>query len=956
MSINKIKRIILLCLVTITLIIPNYSYCSTNTILGDINKDGKVDSMDLLYIMRHIIAEGSDGYQDWLLKDERFQLADMTENGEVNSSDMLVLLRYIAASSNPEKIGKKHKEWLKLKNINTEKVETEIVKSERKDEIKKIEINKSLIEIKKGETEQLEVKIEPIEVEKEQITWRTVQPSIAEVDEKGKITGNEEGETLVIARSKNGKEAVSKVIVGKSVTDIELDKDEIRIDLSKERTAKVELKVKPEDASNKEVKVDTSDKKVAVVDSNGVIRGRENGEAELTFKAVNGVEKKIKVIVETSATGIKLDKNYVQLDLSEKKQSPIKATIEPNTASNKEITYMSSNEEIATVDKNGNIVAKSNGTVNIIARSTNGKEAVCKVEILTKATRIKMKEKLEIDLSSETEKELKIEVEPENASNKGIEVRSNNEEVVTIDGNGTVKAKKNGEATITATIVGTEISETCKVEVKTSATGIKLSSKEVNIDLNGNKIIRITAKLEPETASEKIIEWKNSSSEVVEMKEIEDGIELTGKKDGEAIITASIPGKDIKETAKISVGTSPTLVQLDKTNISIEKGKTEIVKATVTPVTASNKTIKWTNSDIKVVEVKETEQGIEIKGKKYGEAIITAETINGNIAQCKVKVSKTDISLDRSVVMLDNTYYNFADLEAKLTPNTTYKSNNITWKIKNTSVAKFKKDGKEYSTLTGSKVQVLGKGYGTTTITASLPNGNAKECKIRVITHAYNNCKGDRVYKEAYGKQQYINSNLKITKEEIEAYINNGAKIVKDYPNKFPYEYPKQTLYVWEAKNLDKAYNHYNYKKQNPSASEFKRTAMTKEKGQIDMNGYVLVFLSKNQHLYLLKKNSKGVFKLTYSQTSSGGYEIAQKKFDTYLATYYKNKEINAKIYAHLSISRQGNQKDSPKIWSNALHPGTIPGYPTSHGCIHVGNKMPKAIVSAGLGTKLIKY
>ena len=535
-------------------------------------------------------------------------------------------------------------------------------------------------------------------------------------------------------------------------------------------------------------------------------------------------------------------------------------------------------------------------------------------------------------------------------------VRSSNEEVATIDGNGIISGKKNGTAVITVGIAGTDIVETCNVTVKTSATGIKLSSKEVNIDLNGTRSINITAEVEPATASEKIIVWENSNTEVVEMKETEEGIELIGKKDGESVITANIPGKDIRETAKVNVVTSPTLVQLDKANVSIEKGKTIIVKATVTPESASNKTIKWTSSDINVVEIKETEEGIEVTGKKYGEAIITAETSNGNKAQCKVKVSKTDISLDRSVIMLDNTYYNFADLEATLTSNTTYKSNNITWKIKNTSIAKFKKDGKEYSNLTGNKVQVIGKGYGTTTITASLPNGNTKECKLRVITHAYNNCKGDKVYKEAYGKKQYINSNLKITKDEIEAYINNGAKIVKEYPNKFPYEYPKQTFYVWEAKNLNKAYNHYNYKKQNPSASEFKRTTMTKEKGQIDINGYVLVFLSKNQHLYLLKKNSKGIYTLTYSQISSGGYEIGQKKFDTYLSTYYKNQVMNAKIYAHLSISRQGNQKDSPKIWSNAVHPGVIPGYPTSHGCIHVGSKMPKAINTAGLGTKLIKY
>ncbi|MBR3133861.1 MAG: hypothetical protein IKG56_00395, partial [Clostridia bacterium] len=57
MNKNRVKSHILLCLIAIIIIMSNYVYGAESVLLGDINRDGKVDSMDLLYIMRHIIAE-----------------------------------------------------------------------------------------------------------------------------------------------------------------------------------------------------------------------------------------------------------------------------------------------------------------------------------------------------------------------------------------------------------------------------------------------------------------------------------------------------------------------------------------------------------------------------------------------------------------------------------------------------------------------------------------------------------------------------------------------------------------------------------------------------------------------------------------------------------------------------------------------------------------------------------
>ncbi|MBR3134775.1 MAG: Ig-like domain-containing protein, partial [Clostridia bacterium] len=308
-----------------------------------------------------------------------------------------------------------------------------------------------------------------------------------------------------------------------------------------------------------------------------------------------------------------------------------------------EVTYTSSNERVATVDKNGKITAKGNGAANIIAKTTNGKEAVCKVEVQTVATKINMDKNVSIDLSKEKEKKITVEVEPDEAKNKSVMIRSSNEEVATIDANGTIKAKKNGEAIITAEIAGTNIRETCKVTVTTSPTGLKLSQTNVNLDMGGTKSTKITAEVEPSTASNQNIKWTNGNSNIIYMSASGETATLTGLKNGEATITATIDGTNISKQCKIKVTTSPASIKLNKTNVSIElsDNKTTQLTATVLPSSAVNKTVSWSSSNTGVATV---DKNGKVTAKKAGEIIITAKTTNNIIATCKVVIKDEKIT------------------------------------------------------------------------------------------------------------------------------------------------------------------------------------------------------------------------------------------------------------------------------------------------------------------------
>lgn len=81
--------------------------------LGDINQNNKIDSNDVLQLLRHISAKKTGNNSTWLIENNKIELADVNKNGQIDTNDVLKLKRYIAASKS-EEIANKHPEWLEL--------------------------------------------------------------------------------------------------------------------------------------------------------------------------------------------------------------------------------------------------------------------------------------------------------------------------------------------------------------------------------------------------------------------------------------------------------------------------------------------------------------------------------------------------------------------------------------------------------------------------------------------------------------------------------------------------------------------------------------------------------------------------------------------------------------------------------------------------------------------------
>ena len=182
--------------------------------------------------------------------------------------------------------------------------------------------------------------------------------------------------------------------------------------------------------------------------------------------------------------------NKSEMTLTEGKSETLAATVTPENAENKSITWSSNNEAVATVDVNGTVTAKRAGTAVITATSTNGKSAGCTVKVEKKqipVTEVRLSESTVGIVEGSTYK-LTATVLPENTTDsKNVSWSSSNSEVAIVDANGTVTAKSAGTAVITAiTENGKTASCTVTVNKKDTYTGLRDVDGQLKYFNNGN--------------------------------------------------------------------------------------------------------------------------------------------------------------------------------------------------------------------------------------------------------------------------------------------------------------------------------------------------------------------------------------------------------------------------------------------------------------------------------------
>ena len=305
----------------------------------------------------------------------------------------------------------------------------------------------------------------------------------------------------------------------------------------------------------------------------------------------------------------------------------------------RELIWSSSDANVVAVDQNGTIQGIAQGTATITAATADGKGKAAQIKVLVpEPTSIRLyyydsrgdntfilndTSSLEADLyipyQDETDIEMPVTWSSSDSSIISIETASGN--------SATLKGNKPGKATITAS---TPDGGTASIELEVIRPELDyITLNKTKAALGVKEKLTLKVSLVPAEATT-TLKWKSSNSKIAAVTK--KGV-VVGKKVGTAVITVTAANGYSAE-ATITVKAAPDSVTLSKSGtVTLKRGKTLKLKATLPKKTAS--ALTWKSSKPKIASV--DQKGV-VRALKKGTAVITVKTFNGKTAKVTIRV------------------------------------------------------------------------------------------------------------------------------------------------------------------------------------------------------------------------------------------------------------------------------------------------------------------------------
>ncbi len=234
-------------------------------------------------------------------------------------------------------------------------------------------------------------------------------------------------------------------------------------------TLQLSATVTPADAHDATMTWKSSNTSLATVDQTGKVTAKAGGTVTITATANDGSGKSATCKITIVQLVTKVALSYTTLTVGKGTTFNLDATVTPTNASNRELTWTSSNTSAVMVLDDGVFYAKAAGTATLTAKAKDagGKSATCKVTVLSASPSSISLSKTSVSLRPGESTQLTATVSPSGAAGVTLVWTSSNTSVATVDQTGKVTAISNsGTATITATVAGsTSIVASAKVTI-----------------------------------------------------------------------------------------------------------------------------------------------------------------------------------------------------------------------------------------------------------------------------------------------------------------------------------------------------------------------------------------------------------------------------------------------------------------------------------------------------------
>ena len=292
------------------------------------------------------------------------------------------------------------------------------------------------------------------------LRYESSDESVAEVDQSGYVTAVSAGSCKIrISSAEKSATVAVKVIL--PVESVSFSADAYSVDLQK--SLELSLVFEPAGAEDKVLSWESSDPALVSV-KNGKVTAKKAGDVTVTARLSNGMTAQCTVRAVVPVTKVALKKTQIKVGAN--KTFQIESTVSPNSATDKTLTYVSSNPAIASVDENGVITGISKGSCKITVSSVNGKKAVADVTVTW--TGVKSIQNLTLQCSPMVGESYAINahVLPEEASVTTILYESSAPDIASVDEDGVITAHSEGEAVIRLTAADGGYFSACKVTVR----------------------------------------------------------------------------------------------------------------------------------------------------------------------------------------------------------------------------------------------------------------------------------------------------------------------------------------------------------------------------------------------------------------------------------------------------------------------------------------------------------
>jgi uncharacterized protein YjdB len=437
------------------------------------------------------------------------------------------------------------------------------------------------------------------------------------------------------------------------VSGISIDQTELNLYVGD--SFKLKATITPDNATYKNIEWYSDNDGVATVDAQGIVTAVADGIARIAAVHTNPNTGEtfysgacvVNVSTHIAVSSITIDDatdGKIVMTAGDAPRS-ITATVGPDNATNKELIWTSSDEDVANFDQNGNLCALKAGATIIRASAADGGGATAYCLLTVNSNEITAEKIVlnnsEYTMTKGTSLQLTVTYTPAEPTDKSIRWTSSDPAVAKVE-DGLVTALAAGKAAIIATTAN-GLTAVCTVEVAADVIDVEsITLNMTNAIVREGEMLRLNATVAPTNATNQAVIWISDNEAVAKVDEY--GI-VEALVPGNATITATAGGKSatcaIKVTAivvEVEEDVDIETLTLNLSQATIKEGAILRLEATITPANATNQAITWTSSNAAVAKV--DAYGI-VEAVAPGTATITATAADGSgaVAQCEVSVT-----------------------------------------------------------------------------------------------------------------------------------------------------------------------------------------------------------------------------------------------------------------------------------------------------------------------------